>query len=240
MPHRGPLALLPLHAAGPRNGPRVTDRATSSCTPTLGSLIRARSHRPPRRPQLLAAGVADVPENDENTAPVTGLPDVQSELSALGELFGDAHTLRVGEQAVMPAVLSALSSHPWVRFARHGMHDPDDPANSHLVLYDGPLFVTRVAEQDLSGAELAFLSACHIARGTSTLTRSCGPSVGATSRGLPNRSRRPGYGALPPARSAAGGRCRSHGDEAPVPRSVSGVACAGRRGVANCTIGLHI
>ncbi|MEU5593267.1 CHAT domain-containing protein [Streptomyces sp. NPDC020298] len=165
----GPLALLPLHAAGPRNGPRVIDRVISSYTPTLGALVRARSHRPSRRPQLLAVGVADAPKNDETTTPLTDLAGVRSELSVLGELFGDGHTLRAEEQAVMPAVLSALPSHPWVHFACHGIHDPDDPANSHLVLYDGPLSVTSIAEQDLSGAELAFLSACHTARGTSAL-----------------------------------------------------------------------
>ncbi|MFE8989684.1 CHAT domain-containing protein [Streptomyces collinus] len=165
----GPLALLPLHAAGPRNGPRVIDRVISSYTPTLGSLVRARSRRPSRRPQLLVVGVADVPKNDETTTPLTDLPGVRSELSVLGELFGDGHTLRAEKQAVLPAVLSALPSHPWVHFACHGMHDPDDPANSHLVLYDGPLSVTSIAEQDLSGAELAFLSACHTARGTSAL-----------------------------------------------------------------------
>jgi hypothetical protein len=165
----GPLALLPLHAAGPRNGPRVIDRVISSYTPTLGSLVRARSHRPSQQPQLLAVGVADVPKNDETTTPLTDLAGVRSELSVLGELFGDGHTLRAEEQAVLPAVLSALPSHPWVHFACHGMHDPDDPANSHLALYDGPLSVTSIAEQDLSGAELAFLSACHTARGTSAL-----------------------------------------------------------------------
>ncbi|MEW1723520.1 CHAT domain-containing protein [Streptomyces sp. NPDC093109] len=165
----GPLALLPLHAAGPRNGPRVIDRVISSYTPTLGSLIRARSHRPPGRPQLLAVGVADVPENDEDTAHMAGLPGVGNELSILSELFGDRLTLRAGEQAVTPAVLSALPSHPRVHFACHGMHDPDDPAHSHLVLHDGPLSVSAIAEQDLSGAELAFLSACHTARGTSAL-----------------------------------------------------------------------
>jgi tetratricopeptide (TPR) repeat protein len=165
----GPLALLPLHAAGPRNGPRVIDRVISSYTPTLGSLVRARSHRPSRRPRLLAVGVAAVPGNDQTTTPSTDLPGVRSELSVLSELFGDGHTLRAEEQAVTPAVLSALPSHPWVHFACHGMHDPDDPASSHLVLYDGPLSVTSIAEQDLSGAELAFLSACHTARGTSAL-----------------------------------------------------------------------
>ncbi|MFE1437452.1 CHAT domain-containing protein [Streptomyces sp. NPDC058739] len=162
----GPLALLPLHAAGPRNGPRVIDRVISSYAPTLGSLIRARSRRPSRQPRLLAVGVAGVPED---TAPSADLPGVRTELSMLGDLFGDQHTLRAGDQAVVPAVLSALSSHPWVHFACHGTHDPDDPAKSHLLLHDGPLSVTDIAEQDLSVAELAFLSACHTARGTSAL-----------------------------------------------------------------------
>ncbi|MET8576101.1 CHAT domain-containing protein [Streptomyces sp. NPDC005012] len=165
----GPLTLLPLHAAGPRNGPRVIDRVVSSYTPTLGSLVRARSHRPSRRPQLLAVGVSGAPKGDGATAPPTDLAGVREELSVLGELFGDASTLRAEERAVRSDVLSALPSHPWVHFACHGIHDQDDPAHSHLALHDGPLSVTAVAEQNLSGAELAFLSACHTARGTSAL-----------------------------------------------------------------------
>jgi hypothetical protein len=165
----GPLTLLPLHAAGPRNGPRVIDRVVSSYTPTLGSLVRARSHRPSRRPRLLAVGVSGEPKRDEATAPPTDLAGVREELSVLGELFGDASTLRAEEQAVRSDVLSALPSHPWVHFACHGIHDQDDPAHSHLALHDGPLSVTSIAEQNLSGAELAFLSACHTARGTSAL-----------------------------------------------------------------------
>ncbi|MFJ5779279.1 CHAT domain-containing protein [Streptomyces sp. NPDC093094] len=165
----GPLSLLPLHAAGPKDGPRVIDRVVSSYTPTLGSLIRARSHRPSPQPKLLAVGVAGVPQDDEGKVPLTDLPGVRTELSSLSNLFGDRLTQRTAEEAVLPAVLSALPSHPWVHFACHGMHDPDDPADSHLVLYDGPLSVTRIAGQDLSGAELAFLSACHTARGTSSL-----------------------------------------------------------------------
>ncbi|MFE3072567.1 CHAT domain-containing protein [Streptomyces sp. NPDC059247] len=164
----GPLALLPLHAAGPEEGPRVMDLVVSSYTPTLSSLIRARARPPVRRPRVLGVGV-------RHTAPGDGpsvrgeLPGVGAELSMLAQVFGERHTGRVDAEAVLPTVLAALPSHPWVHFACHGVYEPDDPSDSHLALYDGPLTVTGIADQDLSGAELAFLSACHTALGTSTL-----------------------------------------------------------------------
>ncbi|WP_395292257.1 CHAT domain-containing protein [Kitasatospora hibisci] len=165
----GPLTHLPLHAAGSKDGPRVIDLVVSSYTPTLSSLIRARSRPSTRRPRLLGIGVGRQTPGDGGTRPQSDLPGVSTELAVLAEIFGDRHTCRVDEEAVLPAVLSALPSHPWVHFACHGVLSPSDPGNSHLALYDEPLPVTDIAEQDLSGAELAFLSACHTALGNSRL-----------------------------------------------------------------------
>lgn len=168
----GPLALLPLHAAGPRTGPRVVDRVVSSYAPTLGSLIRARSREQAaaQAPRVLGIGVRPRPYvAGADSYGQRGLPGVSAELATLSEVFGDRHTSRADEKAVLAEVLAALPTHPWVHVACHGIHEPADPAESHLALYDGPLSVAGIAAQDLSGADLAFLSACHTALGTSRL-----------------------------------------------------------------------
>ncbi|MER8235013.1 CHAT domain-containing protein [Streptomyces sp. NPDC094049] len=164
----GPLALLPLHAAGPQDGPRVMDLVVSSYTPTLSSLIRARSRPPARRPRVLGVGVRHTASGD-GTSGRDELPGTGTELAMLTQVFGERHTGRADAEAVLQTVLAALPAHPWVHFACHGVYEANDPSGSHLALYDGPLTVTGIAEQDLSGADLAFLSACHTALGADTL-----------------------------------------------------------------------
>src|SRR5207249_4816555 len=61
------------------------------------------------------------------------------------------------------AVLGALPSHGVAHFACHGRSDTDDPGASALLLSDAadhPLTVTEIYRQNLTGAELAYLSAC--------------------------------------------------------------------------------
>nr|WP_051738438.1 CHAT domain-containing protein [Kitasatospora sp. SID7827] len=165
----GALAQLPLHAAGPKDGPRVIDLVVSSYTPTLNSLIRARARPATPRPHLLGVGVRQSAPGDGSTGAQPELPGVSVELAMLADLFGDRYSGRADRDAVLSGVLADLPAHPWVHFACHGVHSATDPAASHLALYDGPLPVAGVAEQDLSGAELAFLSACHTALGNRRL-----------------------------------------------------------------------
>lgn len=62
-------------------------------------------------------------------------------------------------------VLSGLPRYPIARFACHGQSDPPIPP-SQLLLHDHeshPLTVATLAPIRLDEAQLAYLSACHIA-----------------------------------------------------------------------------
>ncbi|KAA2247673.1 CHAT domain-containing protein [Solihabitans fulvus] len=158
----GPLAALPLHAAGrhgvDQDGAWVGDRVVSSYAPTLTALLRKDSRRSDGPPRVLGVGLA-------HTRGGPPLASAQAELAALRELFGARVAPLVGSRATRSAILAALPNHPVAHFACHGRHDPDDPAAAHLVVHDGPLPLRDLAGADLTSAELAFLSACDTVDG---------------------------------------------------------------------------
>ncbi|MEU8826391.1 CHAT domain-containing protein [Streptomyces sp. NPDC048636] len=159
----GPLNSLPLHAAGhhTRPGDSVLDRAVSSYTPTLRSLLHSRAQPVAVRRAALAVAMPRTPGH----AP---LPRTVDEAGALASRAGGAAPL-VGAAATREAVLAALPGAAVAHFACHAGSDPADPAASHLLLHDGPLNLTAISTLHLDGAELAYLSACGTARGGARL-----------------------------------------------------------------------
>ncbi|MGZ3146123.1 CHAT domain-containing protein [Lentzea chajnantorensis] len=141
----GPLAGLPLHAAG-RDGRTVLDRVVSSYTPTVRALTwaRARAAAPVGAPSMVVVAPADAPY----------------EVAVLAELW-EAAALE-GPLATRENVLAALEHHPYVHFACSGSPD-DNPARSGLRLHDGPLTALDVARLGLPAARLAVLSCGHLA-----------------------------------------------------------------------------
>ncbi|MEY9860041.1 CHAT domain-containing protein [Catenulispora sp. GAS73] len=159
----GPLAFLPLHAAGhhaedPPAGPTgartVLDRVISSYTTTVRALGHARTRLlepAPATPTVLLVPVADTPG--------ALLPGVIDEAAAISELVPDAELLT---RPTRDTVLQALPNHRIAHFACHGYGDWSDPARSHLVLNDcatAPLTIADISALNLT-ASLAYLSAC--------------------------------------------------------------------------------
>jgi CHAT domain-containing protein len=58
-----------------------------------------------------------------------------------------------------------MPKHAIAHFTCHGSQDLDDPGQAGLMLDDGVLSIPQIAALDLSGAELAVLSACQTALG---------------------------------------------------------------------------
>ncbi|RLK58707.1 CHAT domain-containing protein [Actinokineospora cianjurensis] len=167
----GPLAMLPLHAAGYHDpddtpaGRTVLDRVVSSYTPTLRALARAVSA--PSHvddPRLL---VVSMPESPPGVPTLSPLPGARAEAEFLTRTL--PHTYRTAATATRSAVLADLRTHPHAHFACHGGHNPEHPSTAALYLHDGPLTVLDIAAQDLTHAQLAYLSACHTATAATTL-----------------------------------------------------------------------
>ncbi|MGW1061192.1 CHAT domain-containing protein [Micromonospora rubida] len=163
----GPLAALPLHAAGhhlDESGPgrrTVLDRAVSSYTPTVRTLAHSRARTMPVRsnpPRMLAVVMPGTPQAPD-------LPGARQEFRQLSRLFPAIEGL-VGPAATRDAVLSRLPSSPWVHFACHATTDPDDPSNNQLLVHDHashPLRVVDMSSLNMAGTEFAYLSACSTA-----------------------------------------------------------------------------
>lgn len=158
----GPLALLPIHAAGDHSttGEAVLDRVISSYTPTLRALVEARTGAGepyPGSQRMLFVGMPHTPDQPD-------LPNVRSEERFITELFRGRCTPLVGEQATRETVMSELRGHGWVHFACHGEQNLADPSLGGLFVQDGVLTVTDLSSQQYRG-EFAYLSGCKTAVG---------------------------------------------------------------------------
>ncbi|WP_167979081.1 CHAT domain-containing protein [Lentzea indica] len=165
----GSMAVLPLHAAG-RYGEdgaadvTVSARAVSSYTPTLSALLRCRAAERDFRDEPARQLAVGLPE----TPGMTSLPAVRRELTHLRHHFPNGRQL-VGEDATREEVLVSLGSCSWVHWACHGEQDNDDPAQSAFHVWDGPVTMSDLSAVSPTGVELAFLSACNTATGTTRL-----------------------------------------------------------------------
>lgn len=157
----GALTVLPLHAAGHHDTPghAVLDRVLSSYTPTVRLLARARSRSAGALP--VTSGVVVGVDHAPGYPPLNG---ATNEARATYTQVGGRTDLLLEDEAKVSAVRSRLDSASWAHFACHGAVE-QDPADSHLALWDGPLPVREIAALDLGDAHLAYLSACATAFG---------------------------------------------------------------------------
>ncbi|WP_151772470.1 CHAT domain-containing protein [Streptomyces abyssomicinicus] len=171
----GPLALLPLHAAGeypapggrPPHGDAPTgtpgasllDRAVCSYAPTLRALLEAGDRPAPGTPAVLGVAVPGAP----------GMPQLRhatAEIDRLRERF-PAVTAVLGRRADRSTVLDLVRSHSWLHFAGHGSQH--SPAGAALHCADDVIGLRDLTALRLTAAELAFLSACETAGGVAHL-----------------------------------------------------------------------
>ena len=99
--------------------------------------------------------------------PTCDLPGAEAECNHLASAMnacGIRNTLLIGKDATLAEVRRLSPSHDILHFACHGKRVIGDPANSHLILADGPLFSAELASFDLEGKTLV-LSSCESGEG---------------------------------------------------------------------------
>ena len=156
----GPLARFPLHAAGyhSHGTDAVLDRAISSYSSSVGSLIRSR------QTSAKSKGLRK-PEN----IVLVGMPELSyapREIDDLKALCNAMELKAYEPRRLQQDVLAALSDCEIFHFAGHGRTHPLDPLESALILSDGELTVSRLFEVNLHTRKpfLAYLSACGTGR----------------------------------------------------------------------------
>jgi CHAT domain-containing protein len=163
----GPLAFLPIHAAGIYNPDEpsisLANFAISSYTPTLTALLRASRQKSPEERDFKVLGIAQpkTPNTPELPSTVEEFKHIQKHASK--------HNLPVryleGTAATVQEVLDGMNECPWVHFACHGIQHNGEPEKSALLLQDGPLELLEITKNSLPRADFAFLSACQTATG---------------------------------------------------------------------------
>lgn len=175
----GPLALLPIHAAGhyaadpkllPESGFATLDRVVSTTLPSLEALIAARAapQAPAGEARMLIVATATAPAAQP-------LPGVVAEVQRIAQhvrrecvtLLADAPVLIPDGAPTKNAVLQALVDANWVHFACHAVHDAMAPTESFLLLTDhqaNPFRVDDLLSARPQRPRLAFFSACSTAR----------------------------------------------------------------------------
>lgn len=165
----GPLALLPLHAAGlyrKSGGIKLYDSTVSSYTPSLTMLIEAH-----RQSLSKASSGASLPRilaiSQPNTPGQSRLPGTRKEVTEIMTSIADraSVTWLNDEEATVSATVEAMKIHAWCHFACHGIQHPGMPTESAFMLHDGPLTLHTMMKQSFSSAQIAFLSACQTATG---------------------------------------------------------------------------
>ncbi|MQY27390.1 CHAT domain-containing protein [Nocardia aurantia] len=151
----GPLAALPLHAAGHPGSIGALDVMVSSYIPSLRALSEIRGRPPATELRLTTVSMPA-------TAGMSPLPGTVAEAAALARRFPGAVELAT-EQATVAAVARQLRNATWIHFACHATTDPVTPSNGGLHLRDGRLSISDVNRLRLEKAELAYLSACSTA-----------------------------------------------------------------------------
>ncbi|KZV68474.1 hypothetical protein PENSPDRAFT_610026 [Peniophora sp. CONT] len=161
----GPLAQLPLHAAGiydplQQPAPRIFDFIVSSYTPSFSMFLQCRRNVVNHiAPNVLVLTQPETP----GQSPLPGTIDESRRICAVLKPV-ECRVLE-REQATVASTLAIIDQYPWVHFACHASQSLSDSTQSALELHDGPLTLSALMSTASENAELAFLSACQTATG---------------------------------------------------------------------------
>ncbi|KAH9933736.1 CHAT domain-containing protein [Fomitopsis serialis] len=165
----GPMAFLPIHAAGlysdGQTGSKVSDFMVSSYTPTITSLLEAKSIEKHEFHGLLAISQPQTPGQRI-------LPNTKEELQRIKANMQNTKlelTMLEHSQATTEAVMKGMEDHSWIHFACHALQDISSPLDSSFYLYNGKIELSRIIQKVLPHADFAFLSACQTASGDENL-----------------------------------------------------------------------
>jgi len=171
----GPLAFLPLHAAGTysRNGRSplgscISDFAISSYTPTVSSLLQklkqSDSTQQPESSKLLIISQPKTPGRSPIPATTKEADRIWATIGALQE-----RSLRLeGEGALVSRVKLEMEAHGSIHLA--ASQDLKNPLKSGFYLHDGRLELSEIMKQKFAVRGLAFLSACETSTGDAKLS----------------------------------------------------------------------
>ncbi|PVF92655.1 hypothetical protein CPB86DRAFT_829849 [Serendipita vermifera] len=164
----GPLAFLPIHAAGiygsDSNDSRLSNYVISSYIPTVSTLLDLVKPTAISPFNLLSVIQSSAPG-------ASAIPSTKKELEYIRQrLSGRGHVVLEGPAGTKKRVMDGMENCNWLHLACHGTQRADEPTKSALLLDDGHLTLEEIIKLDLPHAEFAFLSACQTTTGDESLS----------------------------------------------------------------------
>jgi len=184
-PHRiwwcptGPLAFLPLHAAGIYGKTRgeqsptgccISEFAISSYTPTVSALLRINKDTANKRPLSSSELLIISQPNTPGCSPIRETTKEMDAISKVVEAKECKFLCLEGAVATVRRVQLEMASHSSIHFACHACQDLENPLKSGFHLEDGRLELAEIMKQNITKCELAFLSACQTSTGDEKLS----------------------------------------------------------------------
>ena len=171
----GPLAFLPIHAAGiyTRSTGIATqclaDFAVSSYIPTVDALLKARKsveNAEARAPTgLLIVSQPNTPKQ----VPILGAADEANKIAGQLEKRGIPSLTLVDKSGTIKSVSDAMSSFSCIHLACHALQNTMSPLKTSIFLHDGPFELSEIMKKNLPNSDFAFLSACQTSTGDRNL-----------------------------------------------------------------------
>ncbi|KAJ7828707.1 CHAT domain-containing protein [Mycena leptocephala] len=167
----GPLAFLPIHAAGLYGrdqafGSKLSDFLISSYTPSLTALIEGFRPQSKSQKNLQLLAVTQPSADGQFHIPGTHKEIKAIEHCAKGKvpvLWLDRHMATIEE------VQKGMKESRWVHFACHGVQSTSPTESALLLAGSSRLTLSNIIQLSLPSADLAFLSACQTATGSQQL-----------------------------------------------------------------------
>lgn len=171
----GPLAFLPIHAAGIYDehgtgaGSKLSEFAISSYTPTIRALFDRVKSGPLLNNKKLGLFMISQPD----TPGLPSIPETAEEVKVIQRLTKDCIS-RVccleGPAATVDCTSIEMEAYSSVHFACHASQNAAQPLKSGFSLHDGRLELSSIIKKRLVGVDLAFLSACQTSTGDGRLS----------------------------------------------------------------------
>ena len=171
----GPLAFLPIHAAGIYDGSKpgiastLSDFAISSYTPTVRALVN--SVKSPQEFDKGKSGLFMISQPD--TPHLPRIPRTTEEVHRVKQklMSQDIKVLGLDSAAAtVDRAIANMKAYSCIHFSCHAHQNTEKPLKSGFYLYDGQLELSSIIQQNLVGADLAFLSACQTSAGDEKLS----------------------------------------------------------------------
>ncbi|PVF92043.1 TPR-like protein [Serendipita vermifera] len=164
----GPLAFLPIHAAGiyglDSEDSQLSNYVISSYAPTLSTLLD-----PPKSSISSSFNLLSVIQPSAPGA--SSILNTKQELECIrNSVASRGHVVLEGKAGTKKRVTTGMEECNWLHLACHGIQVPDEPTKSSLLLEDGRLTLDEIIRLDLPHAEFAFLSACQTTTGDENLS----------------------------------------------------------------------